>query len=466
MTSSLVWSEVGVHRTRHRTRPGQRPEHIADRSMGMPRPGPPVRLATPATVGAPMGEFDDIDLTDRTLYAGGVPHELFSRLRDAGPVHRHRGRAGHPPRDLEYWSVVRHAEIQQVNRDWETFTALDGPGLMVTSPERRGHMIVSMDPPGHTRHRKLISSGFTPRMISELEGHIVRRTDRILEEFADRGEGDFVTQVAYQLPMHVIADIIGIPDEDRPWVFERTEAMLLAYDPASGITDEQRQRAELELFGYAQTLGLSKRTHPADDIWTVLTNAEIDAEDGTRSSLGELELDMFFLVLSLAGSETTRNAISQGLMALLAHPDQLRALRDDRGHLSTATDEMIRWSSPVLYFGRTATRDIELGGRRIAAGDRVVLWYPSGNRDERAFPEPFTFDIRRTPNNHVSFGGGGPHYCLGASLAKKEVQVLIGALVDRFATIEITGEAVWSGAGPEVNVGVSVAHLPVRVTTT
>ena len=412
-----------------------------------------------------MSETDDIDLTDRALYANGVPHEAFTRLRDAGPVHRHHGRAGRPRRDLAFWSVVRHAEIQQVNRDWETFTALDGPNLAGTTPERRGHMIVSMDPPGHTRHRKLISSGFTPRMIGELEGHIVRRTARILDEFADRGEGDFVADVAYQLPMHVIADIIGIPDEDRPWVFERTEAMLLAFDPASSITEEQRQRAEVELFGYAQALGLNKRTHPADDIWTILTNAEIDADDGTRSSLAEIELDMFFLILALAGSETTRNAISQGLMALLAHPDQLRALRDDRHLLGSATDEMIRWSSPVLYFGRTATRDVVLGGRQVAAGDRVVLWYPSGNRDERAFPEPFTFDIRRTPNNHVSFGGGGPHYCLGASLAKKEVQVLIGALLDRFGAIEITGDAIWSGVGPEVNVGVSVAHLPVRVAT-
>lgn len=413
-----------------------------------------------------MGEFDEIDeidLTDRALYAGGMPHEIFTRLRDAAPVHRHHARAGQRARDLSFWSVVRHAEIQQVNRDWETFSALDGPSLAPTAPERRGHMIVSMDPPDHTRHRKLISAGFTPRMISELEGHIVRRTARILDDLAERGSGDFVTDVAYQLPMHVIADIIGIPEEDRPWVFERTEKMLLAYDPASGLTEADRQRAELDLFGYAQTLGLSKRSHPTDDIWTILTNAEIDAGDGTRSSLGQLELDMFFVVLSLAGSETTRNAISQGLMALLAHPDQLQALRDDRGLLGSATDEMIRWSSPVLYFARTATRDVELGGRQIAAGDRVVLWYPSGNRDERAFVAPFTFDIRRSPNPHISFGGGGPHYCLGASLAKKEVQVMMGALVDRFPTIEITGAPTWSGVGPEVNVGVSVLHLPVRV---
>ena len=404
------------------------------------------------------------DLTDPTLYASGVPHELFAELRAAGAVHRHRGSGGRPRGDVAFWSVVRHAEIQQANRDWETFSALDGPGLSVTSPERRGHMIVSMDPPGHTRHRKLISAGFTPRMIGELEGNIVRRTAQILDVFAERGGGDFVGDVAYQLPMHVVADIIGIPEDDRPWVFERTEAMLLAYDPASGITEEQRNRAELDLFEYAQALGLHKRAHPADDIWSVLTNAEIEDAAGSLSRLAEIELDLFFLILALAGSETTRNAISQGLMALLAHPDQLRALRDDPGLIGSATDEMIRWSSPVLYFGRTATRDVVLGNEKIAAGDRVVLWYPSGNRDERAFHEPFAFDIGRTPNNHVSFGGGGPHYCLGASLAKKEVQVLIGGLLERFTGIELTGAAVWSGVGPEVNVGVSVSHLPVRVT--
>ena len=404
-----------------------------------------------------------VDLTDPALYGHGVPHEVFTALRAEGSVHRHRGHDARSGRELGFWSVVRHGEIQQANRDWETFTAFDGPGLWPTAPERRGHSIVSMDPPEHSRHRKLVSAGFTPRMIGELEGRIVARSAQILDDFAARGGGDFVTEVAYQLPMHVIADIVGIPESDRPWVFERAEAMLLGFDPASGVTDDERRRAEIDLFGYAQTLGQHKRAEPADDIWTVLTNAEIAGDDGRPTRLGELELDLFFVVLALAGSETTRNAISQGLMALLAHPDQLQALRDDPALIGPATDEMIRWSSPVLYFGRTVTRDTTLGDERLAEGDRVVLWYPSGNRDERAFDDPFRFDIRRSPNNHVSFGGGGPHYCLGASLAKKEVQVLTAALLERFARIEITDEPVWSGVGPAVNVGVSVSHLPVRV---
>jgi cytochrome P450 len=301
-------------------------------------------------------------------------------------------------------------------------------------------------------------------MIAELEGHIGRRADQIVRAAIDKGDVEFVGEVAYQLPMHVIADIIGIPDEDRPWVFERTDTMLRALDPTSIVDPSERQRAERDLFGYAQQLGSAKRDRPADDIWTILTTAQIAHDDGAPTSLSELELDMFFIILTLAGSETTRNAISQGLMALVAHPDQMQALRDDPSLMATATDEMIRWASPVLYFGRTVTHEVELGGATIPEGARVVLWYPSGNRDDTVFADPFRFDVRRTPNAHVSFGGGGPHYCLGANLAKKEVGVIVRQLLDRCRGIEITGEPVWMGSGASSNVGVSVDRLPVRLT--
>jgi cytochrome P450 len=292
---------------------------------------------------------------------------------------------------------------------------------------------------------------------------VTRRADQIVRAAAEKVDVEFVSEVAYQLPMHVIADIMGIPDDDRPWVFARTDTMLRALDPSSDVDPSERQRAERDLFGYAQQLGAQKREHPADDIWTILTTAEIDHDDGEVTSLSELELDMFFIILTLAGSETTRNAITQGLMALVAHPEQMQELRHDPSAMATATDEMIRWASPVLYFGRTVTHDVDLGGEMIPAGDRVVLWYPSGNRDERSFADPFRFDIRRTPNPHVSFGGGGPHYCLGANLAKKEVSVLMRMLLDRFAEIEITGDPVWMGSGASSNVGVSVDRLPVRL---
>jgi cytochrome P450 len=409
-------------------------------------------------------EVDALDLTDPAHYRRGFPHALFTELRALGAVHRH-----HPvmlpryPEPLGFWSVVRHAEIQQVNRDWQTFSAQEGSAVPPTEPERQRHMIVSMDPPDHTRLRRLISAGFTPRMISQLEAHVIRRASQILDEAGARGDCEFVGDVAYQLPMHVIADIVGIPEPDRPWVFARTDVLLRSLDPSTALTADDRLAAERDLFEYAEQLGRQKRDHPSDDIWSLLAVAEIAGDDGAPTELSELELDMFFVILALAGSETTRNAISQGLMALVAHPDQLDALRTDPALLSTATDEMIRWASPVLLFGRSATRDVELGGVSIAAGDRVVLWYPSGNRDERAFPDPFRFDVRRQPNPHVSFGGGGPHYCLGANLAKMEVQVMFRSLLARY-DVEITDEPVWVGAGPAHNVGVSVDRLPVRLT--
>ena len=323
---------------------------------------------------------------------------------------------------------------------------------------------MSMDPPSHTRVRRLISAGFTPRSIGELEGHIVRRSAMIIDQVAERGEEcEFVSEVAYLLPMHVIADIVGIPDEDRAWVFHCTDTVLRALDPSSGLTLADRSDAERRLFDYAQELGRAKRDRPADDIWSVLINAVIEDESGHPTALSELEVDMFFLILALAGSETTRNAISQGLVALLEHPDQLAALRCDRSLMARASDEMIRWASPVLYFGRTATQDVELGGASIHAGDRVALWYASGNRDGAAFEHPYEFDIRRDPNPHLSFGGGGPHYCLGANLAKKEVQVIMAALLDRFSDIEPRGPVQWSGTGAFTNVGVSLERLPVRL---
>jgi cytochrome P450 len=277
------------------------------------------------------------------------------------------------------------------------------------------------------------------------------------------GDCEFVSEVAYQLPMHVIADIIGIPEADRQWVFRCTDRMMKASDPGSGRSIDDRSVAEGELFEYARHLGRVKRQRPDDDIWSTLIDAVIADEGGHPTSLSELELDMFFLILALAGSETTRNAISQGLVALLDHPDQLSDLRADRSLLPRAAEEMIRWASPVLYFGRTATRDTELGEARIHRGDRVVLWYPSGNRDESAFARPFDFDIRRHPNPHVSFGGGGPHYCLGANLARREVQVMTAGLLDRFGAIEQAGPLQWSGAGALSNVGASLDRLPVRL---
>src|SRR4051794_34164073 len=410
-----------------------------------------------------MSIVSEIDLVDPTSYRDGIPHELFAALREGGGVHRHQPVAVLPGDEpVQFWSVVRHAEIQQANRDWETFTSTDSVTIPPAQADRQGHMLVSMDPPDHTRLRRLITAGFTPRMIGKLEAHIAERSARILDAAGDLGRCDLVRDVAYQLPMHVIADIVGIPDEDRPWIFERTDLTLRALQPGSGLTSDDQRTAQIELFQYARELTETKRRDPGDDVWTLIAQAEIAEDDGTVHRLEGLELEMFFLILTIAGSETTRNALTQGVLALLEHPDQLERLRRTPDLMRRATEEIIRWSSPVLFFGRTATRDTELGGVHIGAGDRVVLWYPSGNRDERAFERPFEFDIERDPNPHVSFGGGGPHFCLGANLARKEIEVLTAMLIDRF-DVTVVGDPVWSGGGRVHTVGVSIARLPVEL---
>jgi cytochrome P450 len=405
----------------------------------------------------------DVDLTDLDLYRNGFPHELFVDLRARGAVVRHPEVVlERAPDGMEFWCVLHHAELQRANRDWDTFSSLEGPSVAGSVPEQRGHTIVSMDPPKHTRVRKLISRGFTPKMIAQLDALVVQRTEEILDLVAEQGDCNFVRDVAYPLPMQVIADIVGIPDGDREWVFARTDLFMRAGDPQSGVTSAERDAARLELFQYATQLCTDKRERPTDDVWSILTDAEIDEGDGP-TRLTDFEIDMFFLVLAVAGSETTRNAIAHGLIALSDYPDEFAALRADPGLLDTGTDEIIRWASPVTSFGRTATCDVELGGELIRAGDRITLWYPSANRDERAFDDPFRFDLSRSPNPHVSFGGGGVHYCLGAHLARREVRTMFEQLVARFHTIEVTGPPTWFCAGPDQSVGVSVDTLPARL---
>lgn len=402
-----------------------------------------------------VAEVVGVDLLDPSLYRSGMPHALYASLREVGPVLWHP--RTHVPafrRDIEFWAVVGHKEVEQANRDWETFSVHDGTTIVPFPPAQRGVMFVTKDPPEYNRIRRLISAGFTPRMVGRLEDRIRVRTGQILDDAAARGELDFVPDIAYQLPMHVIADIVGIPEEDRSEVFHLTDLIMRAADPFQDISKEEQRNAEVALFTYAHELSAAKRANPTDDVWSILAGGELD----------EFELDLFFMALTFGGSETTRNALAQGLMALLDDPDQLADLRQDPALLPTAAEEVVRWSSPVICFARTVIRDIELGGQQLRAGDRVGLFYPSANRDEKVFADPSRFDIRRSPNPHVGFGGGGPHFCLGASLARTEIQVMIGALLRRFETIEITSEPVWMSAGPAAAVGVAVQSLPVRLT--
>ena len=253
-------------------------------------------------------------------------------------------------------------------------------------------------------------------MVGRLEAQAREWAAQIVEHARELGTVNFVQDVAYQLPMHMIADIVGIPVEDRPWLFGLTNQLLQGASAATDSSDGLLA-VQVQMFEYAQELGRRKRAEPQDDVWTILSTVEIETDTGERTGLAETELDMFFFLLTVAGSETTRSAITGGLTALLEHPDQMEHLRRDPEVMRPAVDEILRWSSPVAYFARRATRDTDLRGVSIASGDRVTMWYPSANRDESAFEHPFRFDITRTPNNHVAFGGGGPHHCLGANLA-------------------------------------------------
>ena len=404
-----------------------------------------------------------MDLTSSDLYADGFPHEVFTALRRDDPVSWQaypEGFAG--AADEGFWVLSRHADVQAVSRDPETFRAFDGPQLG-HQPAVAGAMLVSMDGDDHTRQRRLISAGFTPRMVRRLEEQIRLWAESIVDRALEQGECDFVADIAYKLPMHVIADIVGIPLEDRDWLFGLTNDVLQAGLPERQQSAEDLLGAQAQMFDYAQRLGERKRTDPGDDVWTILSTAAVEGADGARNGLDPFELSLFFVLLTIAGSETTRNAISQGLVALLEHPGQLARLRAAPESIPLAVEEILRWSSPVAYFARRAARPARIGGVAIAEGDRVTMWFPSANRDEEVFEDPFRFDIARSPNPHVAFGGGGIHFCLGAHLARQELATLLAVLLERTGAIELTGPPRFAPLGIFNPILLFLRELPVRV---
>jgi cholest-4-en-3-one 26-monooxygenase len=395
----------------------------------------------------------DIDLTNPDAFVAGVPHEWFTRLRREAPVHWHPEADGGG-----FWAVTSYDDFVTVNREWQTYSSMRGAVYMWDIPEealeQQRMLMLNMDPPLHTRYRLLINKGFTPRMVNALEVTMRDRTREILDRVADRGECDFVVDVAAELPLQVIADLMGVPQEDRHKLFDWSNRMIGAEDPEYGLTEEDTAVASMELYAYASELANAKRAEPGADLISVLSQAEVDGEQ-----LSGLEIDLFFLLLSVAGNETTRNLISHGLVALLEHPDQLARLRANPELMGSAIEEMLRWASPVMQFRRTATVDHELHGQPIREGDKIVFWHISANRDETRFDNPFAFDIARSPNEHVAFGGGGPHFCLGANLARMEIRVMFEELLARFPEMEITGEV----SRLRSNFINGIKHIPLRV---
>jgi cholest-4-en-3-one 26-monooxygenase len=292
-------------------------------------------------------------------------------------------------------------------------------------------------------------------MINALGTHIREMVTKILEPAIERRDCDFVTDVAAELPLQVIAEMLGVPFEDRHMLFEWSNRMIGSKDPEYAVSQDKVQQAAIEMYMYSNELAKKRREEPRDDIVTALLKADLDGD-----KLSEMDFNVFFLLLAVAGNETTRNAMSHGMHALIEHPDQFAMLADNPALVPSATEEILRWASPVMFFRRNVTKDTELRGQKFKAGDKVSIWYISANRDEDIFPNPFAFDIRRTPNQHVAFGGGGPHFCLGASLARMEMSILFEELVKRVATVERTGPV----KRLRSNFINGLKHLPVRIT--
>lgn len=373
-----------------------------------------------------------IDLLDLAhVDAGGPPYELFARLRRESPVHRHAEQGG-----PGFWAVTRYDDVVEVSRDSATWSSYTG-GTMIAdaTPEQLfvvRQMMLNMDPPQHTKLRALINKGFTPRMVTHLHGRIGELARAIVDRVAPQGACDFVTEVAGELPSYVIAELMGIPLDDGRELYRLTERMHTADRSPEGIASGTQ--AIFEMLSYANGIRAAKRERPANDIASTLLAAEVDGE-----KLTDLEFDMFFLLLINAGGDTTRNLVAGGMLELLRRPDVLRSLRDEPRLLPGAIEEMLRFCSPVVHFRRTATRDVVLGGQPIAAGEKVVVFYASANRDETVFSDPDTFDIGRSPNEHVAFGGGGVHFCLGANLARVEIRAMFTEVLSRLHDMELAG---------------------------
>ncbi len=373
-----------------------------------------------------------IDLLSPSSFAHGHPTCQYQWLRDNDPVHWHEEPAG-----SGFWAVTRHEDVKYVGRDAGLFSSR--PTIMIddrAATDLGDHtMMLTMDPPRHTQYRKLVSPRFLRSAAGRMRAGIERLAAEIIDSVADRDEFDLVEDVAGLLPSYVIAEMLGIPRRDGVELYRLTETVHA--DPASQPKGAGLA-AVLEMFHYANGVWKQKRAYPEDDLASVLVTAEVD---GHR--LDEIDFNLFFLLLIDAGGDTTRNLVAGGMDALFNHPDERRKLAANLGLLPGAIEEMLRWTSPVIYMRRTATADCELGGRRIEAGDKVVMYYGAANRDPRAFDEPERFDITRMPNDHLAFGGGGPHFCLGSHIARVEIDAMFRQLVTRLPDLQKIGETEW-----------------------
>ncbi len=390
-----------------------------------------------------------IDLLSAASFAHGQPHDQFSWLRRNDPVYWHP-----EPGGRGFWAVTSYDDVRSVGRDPKTFSSYLG-GIMIAdageSLAASRNMMLVMDPPQHTRYRQLVSQQFTPRSAEALRPRIEELAHKIIDRVIERGECDLVSDIAGELPSYVIADLMGIPLEDGRRLYALTEKMHASDEAVPG---PERVVASMEMINYAMSIADLKREHPGRDLATQILNSEIDGD-----RLSPAEYSFFFLLLVNAGGDTTRNLLAGGMLALFENAKERRRLAENLDALlPAAVEEMLRYVSPVIYMRRTATCDTELGGKKIRAGDKLAMYYGSANRDESVFADPDRFDAGRTPNDHVAFGGGGTHFCLGAHIARVEVQVMLREILTRLPNIQQTAPAQWLSSnfisGPR--------HLPVK----
>jgi cytochrome P450 len=408
--------------------------------------------------------LDEIDLSSHDAFVEEVPLWAFKELRERDPVHWQP----EPPPNQGFWAVTRFHDIEDILRDTRSFSSAHGITLEEQTEEEveARRSMIDMDPPNHSRLRRLVSKLFTRSAVAQYEGFVREQARLVLDRGLPQGEFDFVEEISRELPIRVLARIMGVPEPDLPMCVELGDAMIAQADPeySRAVIDKEdtseyrllpfRSPAAVELMAYGHQLGEQRRADPRDDLVTKLVQSEVEGERLTKA-----QFDNFFCLLIVAGNETTRHAITHGTKALLDHPDQWQRLRDEPELMPLAAEEILRYGSPTMHFRRTATQDLQIHDTTIKQGDKVVVWFVSGNYDEEVFPNAERFDVGRDPNPHMAFGSGGPHVCLGAHLARLEVRVMFEEMVPRLKSLEVTGpiERLRSNF---IN---GVKHMPVRV---
>jgi cytochrome P450 len=412
------------------------------------------------------GVLDGIDLADPDNYVGAVPFGWFDRLREEAPV------VWHPEREPNkgFWAVTRYDDLTAVHMDWQTYSSEVGAvSLEELDPEQLAirRSMLETDPPRHTELRKVCSKRFSARGVGQYEDWIREVARGVLDRALPLGNFDFVSEISRELPIRFLCSIFTVPQDDAPQLIKWGDEMIGNQDPdtAAVVVDKEdtepyrllpfRSPTALEVFAYADRKRDERLAEPSGDVIDALTVAQ------SEGILDEREYHNYFSLLMIAGNETTRHTISHGLLALLENPDQMAMLKEDPTLIPNATEEILRWATPVFHFRRTASRDVELHGQSIREGDKVVTWYISANRDPEIFPDPHRFDVKRTPNDHVTFGPGGPHFCLGAHLARLETKILFQELLPRLDTIELAGPV----ERLRSNFVNGIKRMPVRVRT-